>query len=91
MTPAFHVPGQLNSDLGPDASRQAVENDGVTWPQLYGCKPFSAYGFIGIPYLILFGPDGTILERKANIWGHRDLQEMLSRPLPALTSQDAVK
>lgn len=38
---------------------------GMTWNQINnaGGEPASIYGVEGIPHLILFGPDGTILER----------------------------
>ena len=38
---------------------------GMTWPQLFNGQrePAEIYGVEGIPHLILFGPDGTILKR----------------------------
>lgn len=38
---------------------------GMTWPQINnaGSEPAALYGVEGIPHLILFGPDGTILKR----------------------------
>lgn len=38
---------------------------GMTWPQIYNGQrePAEIYGVEGIPHLILFGPDGTILKR----------------------------
>lgn len=38
---------------------------GMTWPQIFNGQrePAEIYGVEGIPHLILFGPDGTILKR----------------------------
>ena len=38
---------------------------GMTWPQIYNGQrePAEIYGVEGIPHLILFGPDGTVLKR----------------------------
>ena len=43
----------------------AIEEDAVTWPQILDGQaiPTEAYGIQGIPHIILFGPDGTILAR----------------------------
>jgi thiol:disulfide interchange protein len=47
------------------ATLKAVEAEGYAWPQLIGAgqTPMKEYGFDGIPMLMLFGPDGTILAR----------------------------
>ena len=47
------------------ATLKAVEVEGYAWPQLIGAgqTPMKEYGFDGIPMLMLFGPDGTILAR----------------------------
>lgn len=44
---------------------EAVEAEGYKWPQLFdaGMQPMERYGFRGIPMIILFGPDGTIIAR----------------------------
>ncbi len=44
---------------------KAMENDGYKWNQIFdtGRKPAGIYGFNGIPHLMLFAPDGTIIER----------------------------
>ena len=48
-----------------DRTRKALETLGYKWPQILdaGMTPMKLYGFDGIPMIILFGPDGTILER----------------------------
>ena len=49
----------------PDVSRAAVQELGLPWDQIY-CPTLEAmetYGISGIPHIILFGPDGTILRR----------------------------
>lgn len=49
----------------PENTLAALKRYGYEWPQLIdaGVVPGELYGFDGIPYLFLFGPDGTILER----------------------------
>ncbi len=49
----------------PEASLKAVERLGLTWPQIINAQaiPTDLYGISGIPCIILFGPDGTILVR----------------------------
>lgn len=44
---------------------KAIKQLGYGWPQIIdtGMKPMELYGFNGIPMIIVFGPDGTILER----------------------------
>lgn len=49
----------------PEVSRAAVQELGLPWDQIY-CPTLEAmetYGISGIPHIILFGPDGTILRR----------------------------
>lgn len=48
-----------------EASKRAIEKHGYRWPQIIdaGMTPMELYGFSGIPMIILFGPDGTILSR----------------------------
>jgi thiol-disulfide isomerase/thioredoxin len=43
----------------------AIEEDGVAWPQILDGQsiPTEVYAIQGIPHIILFGPDGTILSR----------------------------
>ena len=49
------------------ASRQRMEEKGMTWPQIF-CgddkTPTDSYGILGIPTMILFAPDGTIYKRE---------------------------
>lgn len=46
-------------------STKAIAKHGYQWSQLLdtGMKPMEEYGFDGIPQIMLFGPDGTILQR----------------------------
>lgn len=47
-------------------SKGAIEELGIKYPQILGAKDWSVaeiYGIMGIPHIILFGPDGTILAR----------------------------
>ena len=46
-------------------SERAARQLGLTFPQIYQSSPMSTYGITAIPALILFGPDGTILLRRA--------------------------
>lgn len=43
----------------------AIEKHGIIWPQIVNAEsvPTDLYGIDGIPHIILFGPDGTILAR----------------------------
>lgn len=45
---------------------KAVKDEGYLWPQIIGAgmTPMEKYGFDGIPMIMLFGPDGTIIERE---------------------------
>lgn len=49
----------------PKDTQKAIEELGITWPQILnaGDIPTKAYGINSIPHIILFGPDGTIIER----------------------------
>ena len=51
----------------PDDSRKAIEELNITWPVIIGTgkltEPTDLYGIKGIPHIIVFGPDGTILSR----------------------------
>ncbi|MDO4692575.1 MAG: TlpA disulfide reductase family protein [Porphyromonadaceae bacterium] len=43
---------------------KAVEEDKITWPQVFNKdEATKLYGITGIPHIILFGPDGTIVAR----------------------------
>jgi thiol-disulfide isomerase/thioredoxin len=48
-----------------EASLKAIREHGFTWPQIIDAQaiPTELYGIEGIPHIILFGPDGTILAR----------------------------
>ena len=51
----------------PDDTRKAMEHMNITWPVIIGTQqlnePTDLYGIKGIPHIIIFGPDGTILSR----------------------------
>ena len=51
------------------ATKKAAKELGITWHQIInaGHLATDVYGFEFIPYLILFGPDGTILKRNIQI------------------------
>ena len=48
-----------------DATIRAIEEDGSTWSQILDANtiPTELYGIQGIPHIMLFGPDGTIIAR----------------------------
>jgi thiol-disulfide isomerase/thioredoxin len=48
-----------------EATLNAIGKYNITWPQIIDAEmiPLEIYGINGIPYIILFGPDGTILAR----------------------------
>lgn len=48
-----------------DETKKAINRLGYKWPQIIdaGTAPSDTYGFSGIPMIMLFGPDGTILAR----------------------------
>lgn len=49
----------------PEATIKAIGSHGITWPCIIDAKtiPTDIYGINGIPCIILYGPDGTILSR----------------------------
>ena len=51
----------------PDDSRKAMDELKITWPVIIGTQkltePTDIYGIKGIPHIIIFGPDGTIVSR----------------------------
>ena len=49
----------------PEASLHAIKDDGVPYPQIINSQEIAtdAYNIRGIPHIILFAPDGTILAR----------------------------
>ena len=49
----------------PDDTKKALDEEGLKWPQIVNAQqiPTDIYGIEGIPHIILFGPDGTILKR----------------------------
>jgi len=63
------VVGVPTSDY-PEDTREAVEEDGIEFPQMIGIERQAigakTYGVTGIPHMVLFAPDGTILARGLN-------------------------
>ena len=49
----------------PEDTAKAAEEEGIVWNQIVNAQkePTEIYGIQGIPHIILFGPDGTILKR----------------------------
>lgn len=49
----------------PEATKAAAAELGITWNQIFNAQriPTELYGIDGIPHIILFSPDGTILKR----------------------------
>ncbi len=49
----------------PEDTKNAIEELGIKYPQIMNAQKVGsdAYGIQGIPQIILFGPDGTILKR----------------------------
>ncbi|PXV62680.1 thiol-disulfide isomerase/thioredoxin [Dysgonomonas alginatilytica] len=49
----------------PEDTKEAIKEDKLTWPQIIntGETPTNLYGILGIPHIILIGPDGTIVTR----------------------------
>ena len=49
----------------PEATLVAAEEEGIVWNQIINAQhiPTDIYGIEGIPHIILFGPDGTVLKR----------------------------
>jgi Peroxiredoxin len=48
-----------------EATLNAIEKDRFTWPQIVDAQdiPINLYKIQGIPHILLFGPDGTIVAR----------------------------
>lgn len=49
----------------PEDTAKAAEEENIAWNQIVNAQqvPTDLYGIEGIPHIILFGPDGTILKR----------------------------
>ena len=64
----------------PEDTRKAAEEEGIVWNQIINAQkiPTDIYGIQGIPHIILFGPDGTILKR--NLRGD-DIREAVADAL----------
>ena len=64
----------------PEDTVKAAEEEGIVWNQIINAQkvPTDIYGIQGIPHIILFGPDGTILKR--NLRGE-DIREAVAEAL----------
>ncbi len=60
----LQVLGLIVNDDKEDADK-AIEQMCIPYPQIYGItfEQIASYGINGIPHIILFAPDGTILKR----------------------------
>lgn len=60
----FQIVGVAVRDDAVD-TRASVESREIPWKILYNTqrKPYDIYGFVGIPHLMLIGPDGIIISR----------------------------
>ena len=60
----FEVLGVATWDE-PDDTKKAIEELKIPYPQMLNAQKAgsNAYGITGIPQIILFGPDGTIVKR----------------------------
>lgn len=60
----------------PQATKDTARVYGVNWKQIVNAQsvPTDLYGIEGIPHVILFGPDGTILKR--NLRGEQIAEEV---------------
>ena len=49
----------------PEDTEKAIDELGIVWPQIINAQqiPTDLYGIQGIPHIILFAPDGTIVAR----------------------------
>ena len=49
----------------PEATKKAIEEDKISYPQILNSQSIGTdiYGIEGIPHIILFAPDGSILAR----------------------------
>lgn len=61
----FEILGVAVWEESVDDSKKAMEELGMTWPQILDAEsiPTDLYGISGIPTIILFAPDGTIVSR----------------------------
>lgn len=66
----------------PEDTAKAAKEHGVVWSQIVNAQriPTDIYGIEGIPHLILFGPDGTIVKRGEGLRGE-GLEKTLSELL----------
>lgn len=63
-TDNFEILGVATWD-NPDNTKERIGQQGYKWPQIIdaGSTPMELYGFDGVPMIMLFDPDGKILER----------------------------
>ena len=66
----------------PEDTARAAQEENINWNQIVNAQkvPTDIYGIQGIPHIILFGPDGTILKRGLRGSGIREaIAEALDR------------
>ncbi len=61
----FEILGVAVWEKDVEDSKKAIKEEGMTWPQILDAQsiPTEIYAIKGIPTIILFGPDGTIISR----------------------------
>ena len=61
----------------------SMKAEGITWPQIIDSEKCATapYGVDGIPAIMLFGPDGTILERGSSMRGE-NMKNTVEKYLP---------
>lgn len=61
----FEILGVATWD-DPARTLKAIASEGYKWPQIIdaGMTPMDACGFDGIPMIMLFAPDGTMMARE---------------------------
>ena len=64
----------------PEDSKRAQLEEMMLWPQIINAQqiPAKVYGFRFIPYMILIGPDGTLLEENIPV---RELEKTVAKYL----------
>ena len=74
----FEIIGVAVRDKSEDTEAMVIKKE-ITWKVLYNTQkiPYDIYGFSGIPYHILIGPDGTIISRGENASQIRNRLESL--------------
>lgn len=72
----------------PEDTKRAIERHQLPWEQIINAQsvPTDLYGISGIPCIILFGPDGTIISRDLQDEAlKQSVREALATPSPTTT------